>query len=163
MTNRIWQNFLASNIHRGINKVAAQKSSSSKNLPRWFPTCANHQSWNNFCQALVSPNYHLPCQDAPRPRSLELESMRTGGHPDRWADIQSAQLHSGNNFCKALVSLKCNFPCQDVPHPRSLELESLRTGGHPDRWADIQSAQLHSGNNFCKALVSLKLSPRTVT
>ena len=28
MTNRIWQNFLASNIHRGINKVAAQKSSS---------------------------------------------------------------------------------------------------------------------------------------
>ena len=29
MTNRIWQNFLASNIHRGINKVAAQKSSSS--------------------------------------------------------------------------------------------------------------------------------------
>ena len=30
MTNRIWQNFLASNIHRGINKVAAQKSSSNK-------------------------------------------------------------------------------------------------------------------------------------
>ena len=29
MTNRIWQNFLASNIHRGINKVAAQKSSSN--------------------------------------------------------------------------------------------------------------------------------------
>ena len=31
MTNRIWQNFLNSNIHRGINKVAAQKSSSSGN------------------------------------------------------------------------------------------------------------------------------------
>ena len=29
MTNRIWQNFLASNIHRGINNVAAQKSSSN--------------------------------------------------------------------------------------------------------------------------------------
>ena len=35
MTNRIWQNFLASNIHRGINKVAAQKSSSI--LDVWTP------------------------------------------------------------------------------------------------------------------------------
>ena len=32
---------------------------------------------NNFCQALVSLKCHFPHQDAPRPRSLELESMRT--------------------------------------------------------------------------------------
>ena len=61
---------------------------------------------DSSCQALVSLNYHLPCQDAPHAQSLELDSMRTGGHPDRWADIQSAQLHSGNNFFKRLVSLK---------------------------------------------------------
>ena len=38
--------------------------------------------WENFCQALVPLKCNFPRQDAPRPRSLELESMRTGGHPD---------------------------------------------------------------------------------
>ena len=42
MTNRIWQNFLASNIHRGINKVAAQKSSSKIKL---YPV---KESWMLF-------------------------------------------------------------------------------------------------------------------
>ena len=52
-------------------------------------------------------------------------SMRTVGHPDRWADI-SAQLYSGNNYSQALVSL--HFPCQDAPLSQSLELKFTRTG-----------------------------------
>ena len=34
---------------------------------------------NSFCQALSSSKCHLPCQDAPCPPSLDLESMRSGG------------------------------------------------------------------------------------
>ena len=60
----------------------------------WFRSCSNLETLsvrmsvslsllvlcgNNFCQALVSLKCHFPHQDAPRPRSLELESMRTGG------------------------------------------------------------------------------------
>ena len=52
--------------------------------------------------------------------------MRKGGYPDRWADIQSAQLYSGNNFCQALVFLKCHFPHQDAPRPRSLGNNNVR-------------------------------------
>ena len=51
-------------------------------------------------QIIIFP---IPCQDAPRPQSLELESMRTGGHPDSWADIQCTKLYIGKNFCKVLV------------------------------------------------------------
>ena len=83
-------------------------------------------------QALVSPNNHFPCQDAACPQSLEWESMRTGGHPDRWADIQSAQLHSGNYFCKALVSLKCHFPS-----PQSLEFESTSDKDRGLSWPHV--------------------------
>ena len=37
--------------------------------------------------------------------------MRTGGHHNRWAGIQSAQMYSG---CQALVSLKCHFSHQEL-------------------------------------------------
>ena len=51
MTNRIWQNFLASNIHRGINKVAAQKSSSIYLMfQRYFDSGVmnlNFQPWDS--------------------------------------------------------------------------------------------------------------------
>ena len=42
----------------------------------------------NFCWALVSPKCNFPYQDNPHPKSLEMESRRTRGHPDRSWDVQ---------------------------------------------------------------------------
>ena len=86
---------------------------------------------NNFWKALLSPKCQLPCQ-----WSLELGSMRTGGHSDRSWDIQDSQLHG--NFCLTLISLKCHLPCQDASCPQSQELKSIRIGGLPERSNDVQ-------------------------
>jgi hypothetical protein len=111
---------------------------------------------NSFCQALLSPKYHLPCQDALCQWSLKLESMKTGGHPDRSWDIQDSQIHGMKNFCLTLIFPKCHLPCQEAPCPRSLELESLRTKRHPDRSWDVRDTQLYGINIFWQTLISPK-------
>ena len=107
-------------------------------------------------QALISPKCHLLCQDAPCPRSLELESWRTGGHLDMSCNAQETCLYRMNNFSKALISPKCHLLCQDAPRPRSLKLESWMTGGHPDRSWYVQDTCLYRMNNFSKAIISPK-------
>ena len=49
-------------------------------LPRRCPAMRfNIHCGNNFCEALVSPNCHFPCQDAPSlPSPQILESIRLG-------------------------------------------------------------------------------------
>ena len=37
----------------------------------------------DFCESLVSPKCHFPCQDDPHPQSLKLAFRRTGGHPEK--------------------------------------------------------------------------------
>ena len=110
------------------------------NLQTVKSTELNRGFWGELDRWIVSPNCHLPWQDT-CPWTLEFESMRTGCHPGRWADIQSGQLYSGNNFCQALVSLKCYFPHQYAPCPQSLEFESTRTVG--------LSWTLHYANSSC--------------
>ena len=68
--------------------------------------------------------------------------MRKGGYPDRWADIQSAQLYSGNNFCQALVFLKCHFPHQDAPLSSKSGVGVYLAVGHPDHMSTLSLGTL---------------------
>ena len=59
-----------------------------------------HNGMSNFCQALDSPNFYFPHQDASCQQSLELESKRTRSHPDR--SVWDTYLDGLNIFCDAI-------------------------------------------------------------
>ena len=85
-----------------------------------------------FAKHLSLWNAIFPVKMTPCPQSLELESMRTGGHPDRSWNVLDTQLKGINIFWQAFISPKCHLRHQDAPCPQCQELESMRTGGHPE-------------------------------